>query len=523
MITPGDLQRAEYIIKKSGVVQILQDGMARSPRGRKPNLVKMELLLIGMLLSVMDRGISTIKSAHKVLTEDLPLNEQLRLRIVTGSKNHPRKLSIHDCYYQVEIVTQRLAYGHSTRMTLSPEERTRRRQVVIDFNNALMDVFATALDVDDSTVAIDGTGLWAWARGGAYDPPTTEEIEKIEDPAVREQLLRAVRLGELRGTGPDNETIKLMKRHVDKSTTSTDQDAGWGGKTAKDGTPEPYFGYMIHALANVPKAKLKDDPSAPPVLIRRFEVSRAADDVVDPTFRLIDSLPSVPKDILVDRHYSYKEYSRWQQPLIQRDIRQHFDLRSDEHGAIYVKGMPVVDGCVICPGRPVEMDVIEHPGIFATREQLDDFHDRIEEREQFLAPVKNRQNANGSIKVQCPADAGSIGCARRPGTVEQAIRDGKPIVENPPSLERDGVEPPPLCIGKTVRITLPEPVAKINQVTRWGSREWAKMYGARTYIEGVFGNFKNPSTENLHRGTTQIMGQVWANINMAIIASAYNL
>ena len=134
-------------------------------------------------------------------------------------------------------------------------------------------------------------------------------------------------------------------------------------------------------------------------------------------------------------------------------------------------------------------------------------------------------DANGVIRVQCPAVAGNIGCARRAGTVEQAVSDGLPIVENPPSLDRDGLEPPELCSPqmKTVRIVLPEKVAKLYQPTYWGSRDWSKKFGARTYIEGVFGNFKNPSTENLRRGTTQIMGLAWTNVNLAIIAAAYNL
>lgn len=523
MITPGNIDRAEYCINESGVVDILQDGMRRSSRGRAPNSKKLELLFIGLLLSVQERGIATITSAHRVLTEDIEFVDQLRLGVVTGTEEHPRMLTLSDCYYQVEIITTRLAYGHSTRLILSQEERDRRRGVILRFNDALMDVFATALDLDDSTVAIDGSGIWAWARGGAYEPPSIEEIERIEDPLVRDVLIEAVRKGELAGEGPDAETIRLMKQSVAKSTKSVDQDAEWGGKTAKDGKGMPFFGYMVHALANVPESTIKEDPTAQPVLVRRFEVTGATKDVVEPTFRLIDSLPNRPSNILVDRLYNHKEYSRWQQPLIKRGIRQHFDLRSDDHGAVYVNGVPFTDGCGVCPGRPKGTDLMTRHSLFATKEEREESHARFAWREQFAMVPINQQTVNRRIKYKCPAVAEKVGCANRPGSVELAIRTGLPIIENEPNELRDGMPVPPCCTGGSFWIQMPELVAKLNQPKYWASKDWDATWRLRTYIEGVFGNFKNPSSENLHRGTMQIMGIVWANITIGIVVSAYNM
>jgi hypothetical protein len=41
---------------------------------------------------------------------------------------------------------------------------------------------------------------------------------------------------------------------------------------------------------------------------------------------------------------------------------------------------------------------------------------------------------------------------------------------------------------------------KHQQPHYWGSAEWQKSYGLRTYVEGLFGSLKNPDTERVSRG-----------------------
>ena len=72
-------------------------------------------------------------------------------------------------------------------------------------------------------------------------------------------------------------------------------------------------------------------------------------------------------------------------------------------------------------------------------------------------------------------------------------------------------------------MTLPEPVAKLNQKFYWGSSDWYRKYGRRSYVEGAFGNMKNPRTENLQRGTIQKNGLVWAQLVVTLIAVSYNV
>ena len=161
MITNGMIKRAEYLLLDSGAISILEEGMLRSTKGRKSNRKDLELLFIGMLLSIQDRHCATIKSIHQVLTEDLTLDQQLHLGVATGNYDDQKMLKLSALYNQVRKINNCLAYGFGSRLKLNEYERERRRQVVVAFSNALNDCVLAALPVDHTTLAVDGSGHWA--------------------------------------------------------------------------------------------------------------------------------------------------------------------------------------------------------------------------------------------------------------------------------------------------------------------------------------------------------------------------
>jgi hypothetical protein len=516
------IKRAEYLLLDSGAISILEEGMLRSTKGRKSNRKDLELLFIGMLLSIQDRHCATIKSIHQVLTEDLTLDQQLHLGVATGSYHDQKMLKVSALYNQVRKINNCLAYGFGSRLKLDEYERERRRQVVVAFSNTLNDCVLAALPVDHTTLAVDGSGHWAWSRGGTYLPPTPEEIEAIEDPELRELLRQLIDEEGENAKGSKSEAVKLARKHMDIGTNSKDDDAGWGGKTAKNGKEELFFGYMMQTIVTAPVAKLADDPNELPPLIRRIELTRAAENPVDVTFRQLDSLPVMPENLLCDRLYSNMGYEDWQLPLLERGIRQHFDLRSDNHGAVVIEQMKYVDGTLHCPGLPEVLEEIQRPGVFASKKERADFRQLIEQRQQYALDANEQMNINRSIKVRCPAMAGKVGCPHR-GNTDAAIELGQPIIENPPTAT-EGEALPRCCTNEKgyVRVTLEPAQAKLNQIHPWGTEPWDGMFGRRAYVEGVFGNIKNPGTENLSRGTFQIMGITWANLAVSVIGAAYN-
>jgi hypothetical protein len=72
-------------------------------------------------------------------------------------------------------------------------------------------------------------------------------------------------------------------------------------------------------------------------------------------------------------------------------------------------------------------------------------------------------------------------------------------------------------------VTPPRSVYKLQQPKYWGSKTWERIWARRTYVEGSYGNRKNPSTENVSRGHNQIFGLVWAHIVMGLVNASYNL
>lgn len=81
---------------------------------------------------------------------------------------------------------------------------------------------------------------------------------------------------------------------------------------------------------------------------------------------------------------------------------------------------------------------------------------------------------------------------------------------------------PACCTQQTVS-TGRDAQPKVEQEHYWGSRRWKKRYAERTYVEGAFGNMKNPTTENVERGFFQVMGLAKANFMIGIALVAHNL
>lgn len=511
------LTRIEALIDDSGFLTILMEGIERERQGLKTNDQMVRLLMIGSLLAIQERRSATITSAHLALTTYLDYRDQLRLGVRTGPGRRdviPRAR----LYYAADLLTSRLAYGLSVAAEIGETELARRRDVVLRACNALLDFTAQATTIDDRRVALDATAIWAWARGPFYPRPTVEEIEAQEDPLIKEALQR---LRDRKGTTSDLETISVAKDS--KKPSSVDPDAAWSGATGKNGDTKRFYGYYGHALVSVPSARLGDDPTATSPIVRRIELTRATDDVVDPSLRMIDSLPTPPEEVLVDRHYSYKDFSRWQSPLIDRGIRQVLDLRSDDHKVIWLSNGICTDGFIHCRAMPREMLGKQRPGLFATREEHEQFQREMTERERYRYYGVVRMNARGKIKLRCPAREEKVACPLFPPSMKIAGENGVPIV-NTDLLELEpGEKPPRCCTQDSFRITLPEPVAKLNQTLYWGTFEWYRSYAGRTHVEGVFGNVKNPLTENLSRGTIQKTGIAWAQLMVTLMCATYNL
>ncbi len=554
MITHEDVAVAEYLLNDTGAHEALRQGLLRSTRGRKPNDHNLRLLTLGLFLSIQDRGVATVQGAFRVLTEDLPLDEQLRLGVRRTTHGRLRILSQYDLYYQAERISIGLSYGVASTPDIRDAERARRHRVITDFSNTLMDAFD--LGWDDSIVAVDETGIWSWARGGKSRKKIAAEVLAAENAADAALLVRAAEMGEVPGLqlSTDGDTVQTAanpeatqkeerprrkggKRkpptdpmdpttgHDDGLglTLSADPDGYWAMKTKKTGGREVYFGYSEHTLVLCPRSTIEDNPRTQPAIIRRLELTTASTDVVDVTLRMLDSLPVRPKHLLGDRHYHYKDVVEWKDQLTARGIKQHHDLREDEQGIVTYERIPFIGGSGHCPAMTPAYGDLRRCAVNAEESLKEAYRNDNDERRKFAFRVINQPKQDGAVRLQCPALAGTVGCSLRPGTVAAAISLGQPIIENPPNEVLDGEPLPRCCIQKSVKVTPPDTIRKLQQPYYHGSRKWEEFYGLRTYVEGSYGGRKNTSTENLRRGLFQRTGLPWANLVVSLTAASYNL
>lgn len=98
----------------------------------------------------------------------------------------------------------------------------------------------------------------------------------------------------------------------------------------------------------------------------------------------------------------------------------------------------------------------------------------------------------------CPGKAGKIKCP-----LSEFYSNEAPVAENPPAL----VTAPKGCRQQAVSILGPV-LAKLRQLDYWGSPAWIAPYSRRSHIEGVVGNLRNPSTQNIKRGFCRVVGLV---------------
>ncbi|WP_395153816.1 hypothetical protein [Ilumatobacter sp.] len=534
MISARNIAHAEYIIDTSNAVEILVRGYRRTNRGRPTRVDVIRLLLIGLYLSISHRGNGTIRSAHRMLTEEISVDEQIRLG-VTELVDGVRKVLITetDFYSTEKKMCKALAYTTTSAPEIDDETRAHRHNAIREYCDSLMDVSSSG--PKSTSVAIDATGIWSWGRRGkdlselaenlgvpVGKPDTPDDPAPVCKPIPTEVTNDTNDATASLVTGSNNSvsgatTAGTVELDVEKRR---DVDAGVGVKTKKSGGDEVFFGYHEHTMVAVADFSEKKD-SVPP-LITRFELTSANSDVVNVTLNLLERSPKPITDIVVDRHYSYKTVARWKKQLEILGINQHLDLRITEHGFAESDRLRWAAGSAHCPATPDELGTIIRPGNNASAESWRNFYQRIAEREAYAMKRNQRPGVDGKHQVRCPALAGAVGCPLRPGTEAAAIQDGLRIVDKPPNQATDG-EPLPLCCTQsTVQVTPPKKVYKLQQIYYWGSKKWERMWNRRTTVEGSYGIRKNPNCENVRRGHFQVFGLVWIHIVMGLVNASYN-
>ncbi|HUX04025.1 MAG TPA: hypothetical protein VMV53_03860 [Acidimicrobiales bacterium] len=64
---------------------------------------------------------------------------------------------------------------------------------------------------------------------------------------------------------------------------------------------------------------------------------------------------------------------------------------------------------------------------------------------------------------------------------------------------------------------------KLRQPDPYGSLRWINSFSRRSAIEGIFGNLRNPSTQNIKRGFCRVVGLVKTSLMLTFEAVAANI
>jgi hypothetical protein len=543
--------------------EVLAEAIRVSRRGVPRRGLTVRLWLALLIAAAFD-GSATTAAMFDLATGQLPRDLQWELQILVchGKRGQIRMLTVKQLYNMGELITKHLGPAAAD---LTETERARRVALIDSICMALKD--ATLVVPPTSTsYAVDESGVWAWRKAppkpkdvAPIDPldtlsaqqrkarkkkdvvevePTGDAVEesqrkygpKDEDavvkpkPAafdrVRDKLREA--LASERGEG--DMTTPAPGAPAPSDRPSGCSYAAWGQKTHKSGRVTGYYGYALHALIRVPDLQHDQrgpftDALAGPLLVQDFALTPASTDIVNPTLGMVHRVIASGHqiiDLLGDRHYSYKKYSRWISKLWPLGVRPVMDLRATDHGAFDYNGATVLAGTPHC-GVPVGLQKIPGPGVIASEEDKDLFAAAIDARAPYaMQRVQTPwQNRDGVTRWRCGARADQVGCPNLEGSTETAISNGLPIVD-PPATKTAW------CDFDTATIkAIPE--MKYQQEHIWGSHKWRVSYSRRTYVEGCFGNLKNPRTGNLHRGFMQYEGQALVTLTIAAAVVAYNL
>lgn len=552
-ITKPMLDRTLYLVDESGVLDILAPPPPPGRVGRTGRIREnTRLWAIGVILCTRLGHETTVRGVYEVLTETLSREAQWELGVLRPltsktlmlpenydpetarltKSGKPRKeiwsgegmerIGYDDLTNAVKKIRTTLDYGHGSAPDLDENERTARRDLVDEAVDRLI-----AISVNGrigSTVAIDGTGQWAWSIGSAGGRKkavdklkTGQDKHPSEDggPALEVTTIAVDEDGTTAPTGLGADAVPTG------TARGTCLDAAWGYKTSKSGQREVGYGFHQHTIVRTP------DPGAPrdgePLVVEGLVVVPANSDVVEASLRLLDRARqrSPITRVIGDLLYTNLKADRWAAPLAERGIEQVLAMRSDSSGMVDVNGAVMQFGWMHCPAAP--MDQRPLPADFA-RDETDDHYDAVEEFRSSWAFDRKESGLgrNRSTKWICPAMAGRGGCwARGEANVSTARQLGLPIITPPEDWATRKC-----CVNKTMDFT-PDPTKphhqrKLMQREYYGDRRWRLAFNLRSLVEGAFGILKNPSRQRLRRGQNRLPGLAIANIINALKVALFN-
>ena len=310
---------------------------------------------------------------------------------------------------------------------------------------------------------------------------------------------------------------------------SADPDADWYVRNPTEAKPDgeadkAHWGYEASLVVSG-----SDDPSKPqtfPSLVIAMAILHKPGH--HPGRQAVRALASAhrrrhPARLLAgDRAYSNAKPEDFQLPARALGYQPVFDYKVDQLGIQgSFAGMLQIEGAWYCPAIP-------QPLIEATIElrkgTIDEstYKARLEERWKYLILPKVGPDAEGHVRLRCPASnpAPVARCDLKPDSVGSSTRGRIRI----PVTAAVTSHPPTICSQQSITVP-PEAGAKLAQPLLYGSDEWHAAYATlRSTNEGMNGYLKDGAREALGDAQRRrIRGVAAQTVFIALLLAAANL
>ena len=507
-------------IQRSGVAREIEQLLSPEGKGR-PRGLSVEVFLAGAVLTASRSLPLTFTNIYATLTRELSRSLQVAIgvRVKDDPRTMSRPISIRQVRYLMSAIERRLVYTSASAPELDDALRDARRERFEGIIDQLIGATIPANYAKAVSIAVDGSGVESFAKSK----------RRAKDVA-------GAASDELEGEGEDDPAEQDRSRF---DHYSADPDARTGYRTRTYDSKSKYnHGYELTAAVAVPRV---GGPDIGPKLLLAMRVQPSTTDVTTPAISTLERLLGrgfAIDEVIADRGYSYKKPKDWAEPLRALGLAQVQDIHPADHGPRDAKGVMLIDGVPHCERTPEYLRHITRPaqlsvgplGPVATEAErlvharkvadIERFNQLIAERQRY-ASVRNQgapEGAKDQAKAQyiCAGRAGKLQCALCPYAADYP--EGLPVIANPPS----GPYLPTSC-SQATRVVDGAALIKLAQRDYWGSPEWQASYGRRAHVESIFGNLRNPSTQNIRRGFCRVMGLIKTTLMLAFEVMAANL
>lgn len=475
-----EVRLAERVVDDSGVAEELEQLLhdTRVNGAGRPSELPVRALLVGLVtVALLGQPLHLRRCTELLANLSRPIRERLGIVRADGGRITERQVT-----YLFRRIRTELDPSPHTAADVDEQTRQARAERLQALCDALL--AATLPDERDSgSYALDATAIEAWARG-------YRSRDRWRDPDA-------------------GWSVKTPS-----GTTDLEREGGDTRPRNADGV----YGYDVHLLTWI-----RDDgqDTAPPPLTERVavfgggrsNVEQVADGVAAAILHPAADQPI--GEVVCDRWYTQQLAGRFAMPIRRTGAGLVMELKSDQRGPQGTfRGALKVDGELYCPSMP--------PGLH----QLPDAHYRkpkqmaaraavAERRKPYQFLPLNLPDANGSQRVQCPAERKNVRCPLKEKSLEKDPATHPTIVDPP--------EAPADCCTQGSMTVPAATLGRIKQKHPYGTEEHRVSFNRRNVVEGAIAVLRNAGAQDIKRDHIRVMGIAATTLLITIAVAAMNV